>query len=150
MKPSIRHIALVVPDLQAAEHYYRTLFDMQIIGREAEQADGQWYTLPYDKGWEEAQAAGIALDMVALRKGQFVLALFKGDASPGQVAFIGLTMDADEIAGVHARLPKELQGSEANPAGLEFVDPFQITWQISLPGSEFSTSGDFSGRWLEL
>lgn len=67
----IRHIALVVPDLRAAEGYYQWVFDMELIGREAELDDGLWYTLPFDKGWDDAEAAGVALGMLALRKGDF-------------------------------------------------------------------------------
>ena len=84
MKSSVRHIALFVPDLRAAESYYQSIFDMEIIGREAELADGEWYTLPFDKGWDEAEAAGVELGMVALRKDEFGLALFRGDAPPGR------------------------------------------------------------------
>lgn len=51
MNVSFRHIALVVPDLRAAEAYYQSLFEMQLIGREAELGDGRWYTLPFDKDW---------------------------------------------------------------------------------------------------
>jgi len=40
---SLRHIALVVPDLRAGEDYYRSVFGMGLIGREAELADGLWY-----------------------------------------------------------------------------------------------------------
>lgn len=36
MHISFRHLALIVPDLQAAEHYYQSVFDMELIGREAE------------------------------------------------------------------------------------------------------------------
>jgi catechol 2,3-dioxygenase-like lactoylglutathione lyase family enzyme len=36
MNISFRHLALVVPDLRAAEDYYRSIFDMELIGREAE------------------------------------------------------------------------------------------------------------------
>jgi catechol 2,3-dioxygenase-like lactoylglutathione lyase family enzyme len=50
MNSSIRHIALFVPDLRAAERYSQSIFDMELIGREAELADGLWYTLPFDKG----------------------------------------------------------------------------------------------------
>jgi len=150
MTSTLRHIALVVPDLRAAEKYYQPLFDMALIGREVEMDDGLWYTLPFDKGWEEADAAGIRLDMIALRKDNFVLALFKGDASPGQVMFIGLTMPMDEIARIRARLAKDLQPSESAPDFLEFSDPYQITWQISLPGNEFRTSGESVNRWLRL
>ena len=74
MANSVRHIALVVPDLREAEEYYQSLFGMELIGREAELEDGLSYTLSFDKGWDDAQAAGIELGMVALRKGEIVLA----------------------------------------------------------------------------
>ena len=61
MISSLRHIALFVPDLRPAERYYQSVFDMALVGREAELADGLWYTLPFDKGWDEAEAAGIEL-----------------------------------------------------------------------------------------
>lgn len=150
MQTLIRHVALVVPDLRAAERYYQSIFDMELIGREAVRSDGLWYTLPHDKGWDEAEAAGIELNMLALRKDRFVLALFKGDAPPGQVLVMGLEMPAEEIARVRARLPKDELPSDMPLDSLEFRDRYQILWQISAPGSEFRTSGDFADRWLEL
>jgi catechol 2,3-dioxygenase-like lactoylglutathione lyase family enzyme len=147
---SLRHIALIVQNLRSAEHYYQSVFDMALIGREAELADSLWYTLPFDKGWDEAEAAGIELGMLLLRKDRFVLALFRGDAAPGQVNVIGLAMPMDEIAMVRARLPQAAQVSEDAPDYLEFRDPYQITWQITLPESEARTSGDFANRWLKL
>ena len=150
MISSVRHIALFVPNLRSAEHYYQSVFDMELIGREAELSDGLWYTLPVAKGWDEAEAAGIELGMLALRKDEFVLALFRGDAPAGQVNVIGLAMPTEEIARVRARLPQEAQVSEDAPDGLEFRDPYQIIWQISVPGVEFRTSGDFANRWLQL
>jgi len=150
MDTTVRHIALVVPDLRAAEVYYRSVFDMELIGREAELEDGQWYTLPFDKDWDDARTAGIDLDMVALRKGGFVLALFGGDAPPGQVYVIGLRMPPEEMAGVRARLAEHGQASQGSPENLEFSDPYQIIWQISVPGSEFDTSGVLANRWIKL
>ena len=150
MNSSIRHIALFVPDLRTAERYYQSIFDMELIGREAELADGLWYTLPFDKGWDEAEAAGIKLDMVGLRKGEFALAFFRGDAPPGQVNVIGIRMSIEEIARVRARLPGDTQVLVDEPDYLEFRDPYQITWQIMFPGSKFSTSGIFANRWLKL
>ena len=150
MNSSYRHIALVVPNLQAAERYYQSIFDMELVGREAELTDGQWYTLPFDKGWDEAKAAGIELGMLLLRKDKIVLALFRGDAALGQVCVIGLTMPKEEMVGVRARLPEEKQVIEYAEDYLEFRDPYQITWQISLPGSVARTSGDFANRWLKL
>jgi len=150
MTASFRHLALVVPDLRAAEAYYRAVFGMDLIGREARLGDGLWYTLPPDKGWEDADAAGVDLGMVALRTDGVVLALFKGDASPGQVYVVGLTMSPEEIVDVRARLPEAAEVRRSAPDYLEFHDPYQITWQISAPGSEFRSSGPAAGRWLQL
>jgi len=150
MNSSLRFVALVVADLRAAEHYYRSLFDMELIGREAELADGLWYTLPFDKGWDEAVAAGIELDTLALRKDQFDLVLMKGDAPAGQVSVIGITMPTEEVAGVRARLPKEAEVSKGAPDYLEFRDAYQIIWQIEDSAATFRTNGDFANRWLKL
>lgn len=150
MNSCLRHVALFVPDLRAAESYYRSVFDMELIGREAELADGLWYTLPFEKGWDEAEAAGIELGMLFLRRDEFGLGLFRGDAPPGQVYVIGLKMPMDELARVRARLPQDTQVSEDAPDYLEFRDPYQITWQIMLSRSKFSTAGVFANRWLKL
>lgn len=150
MNSSLSFIALVVHDLHAAEDYYQWLFNMELIGREAELADGLWYALPFDKGWDAAEAAGIQLDMLALRKDEFVLAMFRGDACPGQVFAIGLQMSLEEIASVRTRLQKEAQDPVGATDYLEFRDAYQIIWQISLPGREFRTAGNFANRWLKL
>ena len=146
----IAFVALFVPDLQAAERYYQTLFDMELIGREAEGKDGLWYTLPRDKDWDDARAAGIELDMLSLRKGDTVLALFSGGASVGQVYKIGITMPPAEIAKVRGRLPNGTELIEDEPEHLEFRDPYQISWEVSAPGTKFRTHGDFANRWLKV
>jgi len=150
MKSSVRHVALIVPDLRAAERYYQSIFDMELVGREAELTDGQWYTLPFDKGWDEAEAAGIELGMLFLRKDDFGLGLFRGDGPPRQIYLIGLKMPTDEIARVRARLPEDTQVSKDASDSLEFRDHYQITWRIVLPGSKFRTAGVFANRWLKL
>lgn len=150
MISSLRHVALMVPDLRVAEAFYMRAFDMDIIGREAMRNDGLWYTLPFDKGWDDAVAGGIDLDMVALRKGSFGLALFRGNPVYGQIYALGLVMPAEEIVRIRARLEKDTTITEEGPAHLAFIDPYQITWQISVPGNEFRTSGDFADRWLKL
>ena len=97
----------------------------------------------------EAEAAGIKLGMLALRKDEFGLALFTGDAPPGQVNVIGLKMPIEEIAKVRARFPDDTKISEDAPDYLEFRDPYQITWQL-MPSGKFSTAGVFANRWLKL
>lgn len=146
---AFRHLAIVVPDPRAAEEYYCRVFAMEVVGREAEAADGEWYSLPPDKGWADAEAAGIELGFVALRRDHVVLPLFRGPAIPGQIHAVGLVMDAQSIGELRARLPASATVEAAEPAYLEFVDPFGIRWQIST-NRRFRTSGDISGRWLEV
>lgn len=150
MTSYLRHIALVVPNLREAEAYYQSLFQMELIGREAELDDGQWYTLPVDKGWEDAEAAGIELGMLALRKGEIVLAFFPGPHPSGQVFAIGLTMPEADIAEVRDQLPPDTTVLLDNRRRLHFQDRYGIMWQLELPGQEFLMHGDVHGRWLEL
>lgn len=147
MVTSVSHIALFVPDLQKAEKFYMDLFDMELIGRETEQEDGLWYTLPFNKGWEDAKAAGIKLDMTALRRGNFVLALFKGANPPGQVYVIGLSATEEEISVIHEKLSSDIKIEEFHPDRLEFTDSYRITWQIAVE-PVFRTSGDFTNQWI--
>jgi catechol 2,3-dioxygenase-like lactoylglutathione lyase family enzyme len=41
-----RHVAITVPDLESAEAYYRGLFDLEVITREALTADGDRSAIP--------------------------------------------------------------------------------------------------------
>jgi catechol 2,3-dioxygenase-like lactoylglutathione lyase family enzyme len=150
MTSYLRHIALVVPDLRQAEAYYQSLFQMELIGREAELDDGQWYTLPYDKGWENVEAAGIELGMLALRKGDIVLAFFPGPQPSGQVFAIGLAMPQEQVAEVKKRLPADAEVILDHPEQFNFRDRYGIYWQLVPPGMAFLMNGDTAGRWLEV
>jgi catechol 2,3-dioxygenase-like lactoylglutathione lyase family enzyme len=147
---ALKHIALFVRDLHAAEVFYQQLFDMALIGRETMLDDGLWSALPADKGWSDALDAGIELGMVALRRGTFVLALFQGDIPPGQVYAIGLSMSSEAIASVGARLPANVQVETDTQSDLVFRDPYRITWQIHTPEHEFLNNGEIAGRWLDV
>ena len=138
----------MVSDLRAAEDFYRETFGMDVLGRESWGEDGMSYALRPDKGWDEAEAAGVDLQFAALHRGDVVLALIAGDAQPGQVFAMGLVMDAAEIADVRAQLSDE--GVLADePEFLEFFDPFGIRWQISI-SREFLHAGQIADRWLEI
>ncbi len=79
-----KYIALYVPDVRAAEAFYRRAFGMDVVTRESER-DGEWWTLPAGKSWDDAVAAGVDLGMVALRRDKLVLALFLGAPTSGTV-----------------------------------------------------------------
>ena len=146
---TVRHIALFVPDLRAAEDFYRRVFGMQLLMREAQLDDGKWYTLRPDKGWDDAEAAGIEVGMLALKRDEFVLALFRGDIPPGQVYAIGLSMSSGAIAEIRAGLPSSVQVETDEQSNLVFQDPYRITWQIHTE-LEFQSNGEIAGRWLDV
>ena len=88
--------------------------------------------------------------MSALRVGSFVLALFQGKVTGGQIYVLGLSMPMEGVEGVRERLPEGTIVLESGEDRLTFIDSYQITWQISGPGSEFRTAGEISGRWLSF
>ena len=137
MATYVRHIALVVPDLREAEAYYRSLFDMDLIGRETQLEDGRWYSLPAGMGWEEAEGVGVEVKMLALRKGDIVLALFPGPQPPGQVFAIGLAMPGEQVDGVRKRLPAEAEVLIDRSDQFNFFDRYGIRWQLVPPGNQF-------------
>lgn len=145
-----RHVAFVVSGLRAAEHYYQTVFEAELIGREARLPDGLWYTLPFDKHWDDVDRARIDIGMVALRRDEMVLALFEGVPRTGQLLFIGLSMAPKEIAILRSRLPLDTEVTTDDSHRLEFQDPYGIRWQISVPVSSFRTSGEIAQRWLQV
>jgi catechol 2,3-dioxygenase-like lactoylglutathione lyase family enzyme len=67
-----------------------------------------------------------------------------------EMELVGREMPAEQIASVRERLPQDTFIMDAGPDLLTFLDPYQITWQISQPGGEFRTAGDSAGRWLEI
>ena len=145
------HIAITVPDLEEAEAYYRDLFGMEVITREASTPEGD-AQLPHDKGWDDARAAGIDLTMLALRRDQFVLALFdesvaadRGLDVPRRPLFVGLRMSAEEISALRARVGEAWEDDNEG-----FRDRYGIFWQPDIGGTEFLGNGDARGRWLEV
>jgi hypothetical protein len=147
-----RHLAIHVPDVRAAEVYYCGLFDLAVMFREAPipdtGADG-WAQLRPDKGWAEAETAGVDIGMVAMGRGDFVLVLFPGQPTPGQVFAVGVVMTEEEIAGVRSRLTDDTQVLSSEPGWLDFVDPYQLHWQLART-PRFVGSGEAADRWLDM
>lgn len=145
-----RHIAIFVPELEAAEVYYRSLFGLEVVLREGPEAggSGRWAQLPLDKDWDDARAAGVELGMVAIGKGDLVLAMFPGEPTWGQLFAIGVRMADEEIAGVAGRLPEDTAVLEMGADTLDFIDRYGFHWQLTTT-SDFTGSGHRDGRWLD-
>lgn len=150
MSATLEFIALHVPDLREAETFYRALFEMEVITREAPMEDGAWYALPEDKDWSDLDRAGIELGMLALRRDDFVLALFRGDPVPGQVFALGLSMAPEEIDALHARLAPEAVRQYEQGTLVQFRDSYGYGWQVYDSPYEFQSTGYITGRWLSL
>ena len=148
-----KHVALHVPDLQRAEEYYRQVFGLDVVTREAVAGaspaeDGPWAQLPHMATWEDAKRADIEIRMVGLRGGDLLLALFPGDPRPGTVFLIAIVASVEEIATVRGRLPDDTAVEADQGDALTFLDPFGFRWQLCGPG--FMGPGDARGRWLEV
>ena len=151
---SYRHVALLVPDLQEAEQFYSELFDMEVLFREGPLEPGgalaeTWATLPRDATWDDAEAAGLTIGMVALQRGDVILPLFAAEPSGVQMYAIGLVMAAEEIAAVRARLPEDTLVETESDGWLAFLDRFGVRWQLSAT-RPFASAGQVSDTWLEL
>ncbi len=147
-----RHVALHVPDLRDAEEYYATLFGMTVLLREARLREAEtetWATLPPDRGWDDAAAAGVTLGMVALQRDELIIALFLGTGSGDQINKLGILMDDEAIDEVAARLPPGASLVSHRRGSLELVDRYRIRWQLSSRPT-FRSSGDIFGRWLDV
>ena len=83
--------------------------------------------------------------MLALRRGDFVLALFLGAPKPGTVHEVNIgVVDPAEIDSLRHRPPD----------GLEVIDqgdgPVRVRWVLQRADVEFRSSGQIAGRWLDV
>ena len=146
---TLKYVALHVSDLRAAEKYYAKVFAMTLLFRESKGDAETWHTLRPEVDWDDAEAAGIAIDMVSLRRDAFVLALFRGTPTPDAVFEFCVGLELDEIGAVRSRLPNPTNVIESRPDNLRFKDPFGFRWAIQPPDAEFRSSGEIAGRWLD-
>ena len=145
------HLALFVPDLREAERFYTAAFGLEVAFREAEADDGDWYTLPSEKGWDDAREAGVEIGMVALRGNRMVLPLFRGEPQPGTVLEIGLGLQPEgEVEELADQVPASATRLTHEHGDLFFADPFGYTWHVYPEDEPFLSNGEHSGRWLDI
>jgi len=142
------YIALCVPDLRAAEGFYRRAFAMDLLFRESEREDGTWQTLRADLDWDDVDARGIDVEMVALRRDAVALALFHGTPAPGTLFEISIGVTPKEADAIRARLGAEATVLESTPEWLRFQDPFGFRWAVQPHDAVFRSSGEIAGRWI--
>lgn len=149
---SVTHVALRVPDLRQVEEFYTALFGLQVAFREANVADG-WRTLPEGAGWQDAQAAGISLDLSVLHRDALGLALERaeeGFVAGGRLSHVGLEITDVELQrlrqaapGLGCRVVLDRQGL------LLLDDPYGVRWELTT-AYELRSTGAATGRWLDV
>lgn len=147
----LTHVALRVADLREAEAYYPSLFELTPHFREAE-VDGEWRTLPSDADWDDAQAAGVSLDLCYLGSGDLELALerVEGVEADGRLSHVGLSLDGDELVALRGHLAEhDCVVTGSSERSLVFEDRYGVTWEASV-GYEASSTGERTGRWLRV
>ena len=141
-----RHVALYADDLRRAEDFYAHVFAAEVLFREAMSSDGVWQTLPLHATWDDAERAGIDLQLVVLRRDDIFLPVFLGESVPRIVGLEATVKEADEM---RRRLPEEAQVLDESERQLVFADPFAVEWQVGI-GTGFRSSGEMHGRWLAV
>lgn len=149
-----RHVALFAgAHLQEAEGYYSHLFGLDVVLREGPLQSGGpnaelWGQLPPDKTWDDADAAGVDIGMVALQRDDVILALFAAEPTGERFYAVGLVMVPDEIDQVAERLDDEMVENRSD-GWLAFIDRFGVRWQLSST-APFRGAGTTRGSWLDV
>jgi hypothetical protein len=86
--------------------------------------------------------------MVALKRDEFVLALFEGSPRGGTLYEICVTVEEAEVEATRARLPENVPAEESVPGRLRFVDPFGFRWAVRDRDLPFRSSGAIGERWV--
>jgi catechol 2,3-dioxygenase-like lactoylglutathione lyase family enzyme len=149
---SVTHVALRVADLRQAEDFYMALFGLQVAFREAEVTDG-WRTLPEGAGWEDAQAAGISLDLSVLHRDALHLALERtgqGFVAGERLAHVGLEITDVEMERLLKAAPRlGCQIVQQRRGLLVLDDPYGVRWELTTAYT-LRNPGVATGRWLDL
>ena len=149
------HIALRVLNLREAEHFYSTLFKLEVAWREAETSAG-WCSLPPGKTWDDTEAAGIELGLVMMYRDHFALALERAEmVQPfGTLSHIGILVTPEHLAWLRDHAPAV--GCTLVHSGeltVVFDDPYGVRWEPTvIPYTDpvqFS-SGVRLGKWLAV
>jgi catechol 2,3-dioxygenase-like lactoylglutathione lyase family enzyme len=143
-----KYVALHVPDLRAAERFYCEVFGLEVRFRESKAADGGWYTLRSPLGWDEAARRGISVDMLALDRDGFTLALVPGTPPAGALYEVCIGAAPVEIAELRARAERSATVLDSEREWFRFRDPFGFCWSVQSFDAPFRSSGELAERWI--
>lgn len=128
---ALHHVVLRVPDLPAAESFYRELFDLDVRFREGS-LDGEFGAVPEGMDWPAATDAGIVPGMSFLNRGAFSLALMVEEVTgEGRLDHLALAVDARERDAIRDRATDLGCECERKSSAVFVADRYGIEWEIN-------------------
>ncbi|USZ72228.1 VOC family protein [Natronosalvus halobius] len=129
----VHHFVLLVDDVPDGESYYKELFDLEVLFREAA-LDGEPGIVPEDVSWDEALDRGVTPYMSFLGRDEFYVAV--GGASDqqgtGRLDHIALAVDEEAFDAITDRANALRCDVEENaPHHQVFLDRYDIEWELN-------------------
>ncbi|WP_336361775.1 VOC family protein [Haladaptatus sp. ZSTT2] len=139
----VHHLVLLVDDVPGGESYYKELFDLELLFREAA-LDGEPGTVPDDLSWDEALREGVTPYMSFLGRDEFYLAVAgaSDQQGTGRLDHIALAVDEEAFDAITERANTLGCNVEENaPHHRIFLDRYDVEWELNAkprpPGQAF-------------
>ncbi|MFB6154148.1 MAG: VOC family protein [Halodesulfurarchaeum sp.] len=131
----LHHAVLSVPDLEAAESYYRELLDMGVLFREGT-LSGTYGKVPDGVDWAVAKAHGVEPGMSFLRRDDFVLALAADPetSEPTRFDHLALEIDLADLGSLASRAAEMGCGVSERETSVVVTDRYGVEWELSAEG----------------
>lgn len=142
----LHHVVLRIPDLPAAESFYRELFDLDVLFREGVKDDAVG-KIPDDLDWSEATGRGVEPTMSFLGRDEFALALMEAeddvDPETGRLDHLALALDAADRDATRDRAADLGCEYEEKSDAVFVTDRYGVEWELNAasppPESPFET-----------
>lgn len=139
----VHHLVLLVDDVPAGESYYRELFELDVLFREAA-LDGEPGTVPEGVSWDAALEQGVTPYMSFLGRDEFYLAVAgaAGHAGTGRLDHVALAVDDEAFDAVTENATElDCDVEENAPHHRVFIDNYDVEWELNAkprpPGRAF-------------
>lgn len=129
----VHHLVLLVDDVPDGESYYRELFNLEVLFREAA-LDDEPGTVPENVTWNEALNRGVTPYMSFLGRDEFYMAVASAAAQQGtgRLDHIALAVDDRAFDVITERADSLGCDVEENaPHHRIFTDRYDVEWELN-------------------
>ncbi|XVH33417.1 VOC family protein (plasmid) [Haloferacaceae archaeon DSL9] len=139
----VHHLVLLVDHVPDGESYYKELFDLEVLFREAA-LNGEPGTVPDDVSWDDALDRGVTPYMSFLGRDEFYVAVGRAEnqRGTGRLDHIALAVDEEAFDVITERAVSLGCDVEENaPHHRVFRDKYDVEWELNAkprpPGRAF-------------